>query len=316
MNNNRLIVIGIAVVILVAGMVVVMVRTGDKVAPVPPSEPPAEVAETPKNTPAASPPPVIEATPEAISVSQAQVPEVALPADDGPAYDLYEEPFLDMGDIRRLIEEHGLEKAYGMANPDHRFDMVDYLTDLELLRENLETLLGTETDSELRAYMLENTVPIGLFDDAEIGEEVVDRELVRILREAPDEGVIGVEWVRRMDLARLVDPKEALHWARQSDERYPGDHEIGVVASETILAVHGSDGGVRVSEVEQAQSFIMETLATDDLAVIDSDYRLRAYVSLANATDPDQVRDFYAEQLERESDPRVRRMLERLLSAP
>jgi len=260
-------------------------------------------------TPAASPTVVAAEAAEPVETMVEPVAEV------GASYPGAEEPFLDVPQIRELVEQYGVEGAYRMLSEEHRYDLLDYLVDFDEMRAELEKLLALEGNTELRTFMLENAIPYGMFDDPG-AEEVVDVELIEILKAEPSSEMAPMEWVRRMNLARLVEPGEALYWARQSEERYPGNTEIAVVAAEAVLCVHGTRGGISVSEVERAESMVMETLSGGNLGVINSDYRLRAYASLAHGSDPARVRAFWESQLEVESDPRIRGMLERLLTPP
>ncbi len=308
MKNNSLPLVGIVAAAIVLGVAFFALRSGTEVEPAPPASPDVSAPEAP----ATSPPSTVsevQATPEPAEPARTPV-RVAAPSE--PPYPQYDEPMLFRDDIEGLVEEHGFEAAYSMANEEHRMNMLDYLTEMDDVRGHLDAIMRAETSSDLRAYALENTVPVGLFDEPGEGEAVVDRELIGILKGAPDEDVGSGEWVRRMDLARLVDPGEALYWARQSEQRFPGDREVGIVAAEAVLAAQEAQGGVSGSETGRAESFIMDTLSGGDLRSIDSDYRLRAYTTLARTLDAARAREFFAQQLDRETDPRILRVLGRL----
>lgn len=283
---------------------------------------PARIVEAPKTTPAAeSQPTPAPSTAAAAQAAPAPSPTpewVRAPEYDaiGPGYDGMDEPYLTPSAVQALLEEYGLDLAYRIALPDHRRDIVDYLSDNDLLRSSLPTILGREKDSELRAYMLEAVIPIGLFDEPVDGAEPrKDMELVALLRQEPSTPQTEFEWIRRLNLARLVDTPSALEFARDSQRRFPDDPAIGIVAAEAILAASLS-GDASDADGRRAQQTIADLLSAGDdeyLRSINSDYRLRAYMTIASAPDRESAMEFLRTQYEREKDPRLLKALKKIL---
>jgi len=285
-------------------------------------EPPPRAAAPPKSTPA---PPV--ATPEPAKLVAAPTPtpgpEKPIPGPmmdtGGPGYEAMDEPYLTTGAVQEMLERYGLELAYKIAKPDHRRDILDYLSDMDQLRSSLPTVIGLEKDPDLRAYMLETVLPIGLFDDPVEGQESKkDMELVALLRQEPATPQNGAEWVRRMNLARLIDTPSALDFARDSARRFPDDKDVAVVSAEAILAASAS-GSAPEAEGRRAQEAIVDLLSAgteEGLRAINSDYRLRAYMTMATAPDGEAAIAFLKAQYERETDPRLRKALEKILPEP
>lgn len=320
MNSKAL--AGIAIGIVAAAAMIAVLRRPSKPA----------VSEAPRKTvaavatPAASPSPEptpIPIPPSAAAAAPPSAPAAATPVpfdSEGPWYAGKDEPMLGPGEIKDLLEKFGLEQGYKMALPDHRRDIIEYLARFDQLRASLPAIIGAEPDSEMRAFMLENTMPEGTEgkSPAELAANPPEKDegLLALLRQQPSTAMGSAEWVRRLNLARQIDAAEALSFARESARRFPQDREIAVVASEAILAASAA-GGASKAEAGDARDVLIDVLGraeAEELRAINSDYRLRAYESMAADMDAPGTRDFLEKQLAREADPRLKKALEKALA--
>ncbi len=247
----------------------------------------------------------------------------AVPLEDkSPAYKEYldehiNDPYLDDIFIIQLIEEIGVEETYKRLKPEHRFDMIEYFQHEDKLRDNLAFLLEQETDSELRAFMLERTDPKYLFEETEgdSTEDPIDTELVDLLNAPTNSEISDREWLVRLDLAMLTDAQLASELARESWEKYPDNVEVRFQAAETMLKLAQSLDSVSPIERARAEEILYQELSDPgQYEIINADLRIRGLHALYFATDKDRSRRFFQDQLERETDPRVRKVIETLLN--
>lgn len=232
-----------------------------------------------------------------------------------------------------IKEKGGVIPAYVAAAPDHRADFIDFLSEGESLRESLPGLLALETDSDLRARMIEATVPEGYFDEAiavaggatplpetgatgdspepSLPTPVIDTQLQALLDQAPLTPMKADEWIARLDLAAITDDAYGLSWVRKARDNAPADAPVQALASSYLLSFAQDD---RLDVTEDEQQWAVQTLCGALVAdSLNSDQRIQAYYALFSAPDRGQAREFLAGQRNEESDPVVRQTLDQLL---
>jgi hypothetical protein len=282
-------------------------------------------------------------------------PPTAIPAsapEPGDADNPSEELFLSDDEIAAAIQEKGgVVPVYAGASASHRQDIIDYLMAEEQLRDNLPALLPLETDTALRAYMLERTIPKGYFDDAksvpmgtdlaggtgeasrspdtpetafdasavvddasEAASAAIDGELQALLDQTPSTPINADEWLARLDLALMTDDAFGLAWARKAREEASGDVSVQALAASILLNLAQGDSTITDDEQQRAQQILTDSLASAGSAgTIDPNQRIRAYYALYFAPERVEARDFLTKQRALETDPRALQTLNQLL---
>ncbi|MFH0793577.1 MAG: hypothetical protein V2A74_06045 [bacterium] len=224
-------------------------------------------------------------------------------------------------DIADVIEaKGGVFPAYVEADAEGREDLIDYLVSEDTLRKELAQLLLSETDSELRAYMLERVDPEGYFDapddaggeeGAEDREPKVDEELKTVLDAAPLSEMGVAEWLARLDLALQVDDAYAVEWARKALREGPDDPHVRLLASSLVVSLSQSVGGLETEQLASAVENLFENIRSSD---VESGERIRGYYALFMSSDQGRARHFLEEQLTREISAEEREVINSLLT--
>ncbi len=229
--------------------------------------------------------------------------------------DLADEDLLETETVNRLLLVFGsYEELYKAIGTLQREDLIDYLVREEQLRDEVAHLLPVEKDTETRAFMLRRVLPEGLFDSSTGDDEPIDRELMALLDQPTDSAIGPEEWLARMDLAEILDPKYALDWTRDAQKAHPGNPDVGIHAASMTMTIGMSVDDVSKEEREQAESRIINYLSNSTPDQFNASQRKRAYMALYWSDDKEGTRDFFQTRLESESDYDVRRILENLIA--
>ncbi len=231
-------------------------------------------------------------------------------------------------EIAKWIQDKGgIVAAYTAAGTEDRQEIIDYLMGEDKLRDQLAALLPIETDSDVRAYMLERVEPKGYFgeipgtaapeqtpNDSETTdeeEEKPDTELMALLDADPASPMNSAEWMARLQLAQMAGEEYGLKWVRKALAEGPDDPELRALASSLTITLASGLDSVTEQESGSAENYLREHLSDEGLS---ADVKIQAYHALYFAKDREAAKAYLEQSVAREQDQRVVAVLRQLLA--